>query len=328
MIKPNRNRNREHFNRLRKFPTAKKLTSDLIWGWPLGSVMSLSCLSWNWTCILLTHSHPELKDFSYIVFVDSSRRYVDCSDDVLALLGYTRPDFLKKTIDDLSYWLEDLPVLFKDFVRYGKQDGTYILKHKNGFPLPIQYCSFAFPDGCKAAGWTPIKNWKTAYLSAISERDSGKLGRRIDVALAAIYRRLYANRAEAPVLDCERAALDDALSSLGLLRKKVPTALNPELLEFEKTRSALLRLAAIRHDQDAIRILIEENEQLINSSIDRYFGSIARDKVLPVLLDRIALKARYYDPDTNPGLWLQDSIHLESKRLRMELDQSRKSNGH
>jgi hypothetical protein len=303
---------------------AKKLTSDLICAWSLGSLTG----SGHWTCILLTHSHPELKDFSYIVFVDSSRRYVDCSDDVLDFLGYTRPDFLKKTIDDLSYWLEDVPELFKDFLRRGKQAGTYILKHKNGFPLPIQYRSFAFPDGCKAAGWTPIKDWKTPYLAAISERDSGKLGRRIDVALAAIYRRLYANMAEAPVPDCERAALAEALSSLSSLRKKVPTALSPELLEFEKTRSALLRLAATRRDEDAVRVLFEEHRRLIETSIQHYFDSTPRDKMLPALLDRIALKARYYDPETNPEVWLQDCIHLESRRLRMELDQSRMSNGH
>jgi hypothetical protein len=276
---------------------------------------------------MLTHSHSELKHFTYIVFVDSSRQYVDCSDDVLRFLGYTRTDFLKKTVDDISYWHNDVPLLFKDFLRYGKQEGTHILRHLNGSPLPIQYRAFVFPDGCKAAEWTPIKDWRATYLAAVSERDAEKLRRCIDVALAVIYRRLYVNMAEPPDLDSEQADIGEALSSLSLLRKRVPTTLSPELLEFEKTRSALLRLAATRRDEDAIRVLIEENPKPIEASIDLYFDSIPRDKLLPALIDRIALKARYYDPETNPQLWLKDCIHLESKRLRMEMDQSRKRNG-
>lgn len=275
---------------------------------------------------MLTHFHPELKDFRFIVFVDSSRRYLDCSDDVLDLLGYARPEFLNKTIDDISYRLEDVPALFKDFLRHGEQDGTYILKHINGSPLPIQYHSFLFPDGCKAAGWTPIRDWTAAYLGAISEADSGKLGRRIDVALAAIYRRLYADRTEASVLDSEGAAIAEALSSLSFLRQKVATALSPELLEFEKTRSALLRLAARRQDRDAIRALFEENRQLIESSIQHWFNPIDGDRMLPSLLDRVALKARYYYADANPQAWLQDCIHLECRRLRTEIDLTRKGN--
>ena len=155
---------------------------------------------------MLAHFHHELKDFEYIVFVDSSRRYVDCFDGVLSLLGYSRPEFLSKTIDDISYWLEDVPSLFNDFIRYGKQEGTYVLKSVDGAPLPIQYHSFLFPDGCKGAGLKPIKpitDWRAVYHTAVSEADSGRLGHRIDVALSS-------------------------------RRIGVPTALSPELLEFEK----------------------------------------------------------------------------------------------
>ena len=272
---------------------------------------------------MLTHAHSELKDFSYIVFVDSSRRFVDCSEGVLHLLGYGRSDFLNKFIDDISYWLDDVPVLFNDFIRRGKQKGTYILRHLNGSPIPIQYDAFVFPDGCKAAVLLPIKEWRAAFLDVISETDSARLGHRIDVALAAIYGRLYASNPESSVSDGERVAIDEAMSSLGAFKQKAATALNAELLEFEKTRSALLQLAAAKHDRDAIRVLLEENRQLIESSIHRFFASRDGNEVLPALLDRIALKARYYDPDSNPEVWLRECLHLECKWLRMEIDRTR-----
>jgi PAS domain len=271
---------------------------------------------------MLSHDHSELKDFSYIVFLDSSRRYVDCSEGVLHLLGYGRSEFLNKSVDDISYWLDDVPVLFKDFIRRGKQKGTYILRHMNGSPIPVQYDAFVFPDGCKAAVLLPIKEWRVAYLDVISETDSAKLGHRIDVALAAIYGRLYANDPEPSLSDGERAAINEAMSSLGALKQKAATALNAELLEFEITRSALLQLASARQDRDATRVLLEENRPLIESSIHRFFDSSDAAEVLPALLDRIALKARYYDPDANPLVWLQECLQLECKWLRMEMDRA------
>jgi PAS domain-containing protein len=267
---------------------------------------------------MLVHFHRELKDFQYIVFVDSSRRYVDCSDGVLSLLGYSRSEFLSKTIDDISYWLADVPSLFKDFIRHGKQEGTYVLKNVDGAPLPIQYRSFLFPDGCKAAGFKLITDWRAAYFTAIAEADSGSLGHRIDVALAAIYRRMFVNQAQL-TQDDEGSALSEALSTLSSLRNGVPTALCPDLLEFEKTRSALLRLAVKIRDSKAIRVMYEENRQLIEASIQLHFHSSELDKILPTLLDRVALKARYYDPNEDPRVWLQDCIPLECRRLKNEM---------
>lgn len=268
---------------------------------------------------MLAHFHPELKDFKCIVFFDSSRRYVDCSDGVLSLLGYSRPEFLSKTIDDISYWLEDLPSIFKEFMRRGKLEGAYVLKHADGAPLAIRYHAFLFPDGCKAAGWKPITDWRAAYLAAISEADSRTLGRRLDVALAAIYRRMFANQGQQLTQDNEGPALAEALSTLSSLRNGVPTALSPELLEFEKTRSALLRLAVNRGDSKAIRVMYEENRELIESSIQHHFQSSEVEKILPALLDRVARKACYYSPNEHPRVWLQDCIPLECRRLKAEM---------
>jgi hypothetical protein len=47
------------------------------------------------------HLHPELA--KYVVFVNSARRYTDCSDDVPKLVGYDRTELLNMKIDDLSY---------------------------------------------------------------------------------------------------------------------------------------------------------------------------------------------------------------------------------
>jgi hypothetical protein len=266
---------------------------------------------------MLGHSHPELKDHRYVVFVDSSRQYSDCSNDVSQLLGYDRTNLLKKSIDDLSYWLHDVPALFKDFLRQGKQNGEYLLRHFSGSPLPIRYRSFHFSDGCLAA-WEPITDWRASYLAALSTQDKGKLGLQVDIALAAIYRRLYADSAEDLPAETERSAISQALSALGALRDEVPTALSPELLAVEKSRAALLRLANRRGDGDAIRVLFDEHRLLIESSIRQAFPASPVNNILPALMDRIAHTAHYYDPDKDPVLWVHDCIHLECKRLKRE----------
>jgi PAS domain-containing protein len=38
--------------------------------------------------------------------VDSARRYLDCSDAVCQLIGYSRTELLEKKIDDISYHRE------------------------------------------------------------------------------------------------------------------------------------------------------------------------------------------------------------------------------
>jgi len=65
--------------------------------------------------------------------------------------------------------------------------------------------------------------------------------------------------------------------------------------------------------------MYEENRQLIEPSIQHHFQSSEVDKILPALLDRIALKARYYDPNEDPRVWLQDCILLECRRLKTEM---------
>jgi hypothetical protein len=268
---------------------------------------------------MLAHHHPQLKGYGHVVFVDSSRQYIDCSDGVVHLLGYTREDFLKKSIDEISYWLDGVPSLFKEFLRRGKMKGEYLLRHKSGAPFPIRYRSMIFPDGCKAAVLEPITDWQAAYLAVLSESNADKLGPRVDIALAAIYRRLYSGNAKDLEPNKERGAIVDALSALGTLRSEVGSALNPELLALEKTRSALLRLAYGRPDRDAMGVLLEENRLLIKSTLQQWFHPNAEDKALRVLLDRLTHKARFYNPDEDPAIWLHNCLQLECKRLKTEM---------
>jgi PAS domain-containing protein len=135
------------------------------------------------------HQHPEVQAEKYVVFVDSARRYTDCSDDVCQLLGYDRPEILNKTIDDLSFDRASASPLFEKYVREGLQDGEYILKDKAGEPVLIRYRAWVFTDHCHAAAWTPAEEWEQLYLAALLELNLDELVHKINLALGAIKRR-------------------------------------------------------------------------------------------------------------------------------------------
>jgi PAS domain-containing protein len=161
---------------------------------------------------MLSHGHPELKDAKYVVFVDANRRYVDCSEGACQLLGYTSEEMLKKTIEDLSYDVNQVPKLFAQYVEAGTQEGEYVLQRKDRTPLPIRYQAFVFKDGCHAAVWEPVRGWREPYLTALLESDPIKQRTKIEQALSAIR-----ERTDAP-LD-EQRRMNDALSMLNALRK-------------------------------------------------------------------------------------------------------------
>jgi len=139
---------------------------------------------------MLSHGHPELADAHYVVFTDASRRYVDCSDGVCELLGYTRPELLNKSIEDVSLHIKEVPHLFARYLERGHLEGEFVLRDKNGMPVPIFYRAFVFADGCIAAAWEPIQDWRQSYLTALVELDALKLKQHAAVALAAIKRRM------------------------------------------------------------------------------------------------------------------------------------------
>jgi PAS domain-containing protein len=78
---------------------------------------------------LLRHHHPELEGTEYVVFADAARRYLDCSDGVSRLLGWSRGEILEKTIDDVSFHAKEVPKLFNLYLRHRKMEGEYVLRH-------------------------------------------------------------------------------------------------------------------------------------------------------------------------------------------------------
>ena len=135
---------------------------------------------------MLTHEHPELLNAAYVVFVDSNRRYVDCTPGVSELFGYTREELLQKTAADISYDVASIPELFKRFLQNREQQGEYVFQRKDQTPLLVWYKAFVFHDRCMAAILEPIKDWREPYMAALLELEPQKQIKRIDAALEAI----------------------------------------------------------------------------------------------------------------------------------------------
>lgn len=103
-----------------------------------------------------SHSHAELEG-RYVAFVDEQRRYLDMTDGVCELLGYSRSELLTMRIDDVTAPTirSSASPLFEQYLNDGLQRGSYILRHRNGKEIPITYIARAFPDGCLVARWDP-----------------------------------------------------------------------------------------------------------------------------------------------------------------------------
>jgi PAS domain-containing protein len=132
------------------------------------------------------HRHPELQAAKYVVFVNSGRRYTDCSDDVCTLVGYARSEILTMTIADLSFDKISVSPLFEKYQREARQNGEFILRHKNGTPILIHYNAWVFDDGCHAAAWEPAEDWEQLYLAALLETHPSTLREKVNAALSAI----------------------------------------------------------------------------------------------------------------------------------------------
>lgn len=102
------------------------------------------------------HSHAELEGAN-VVFVDEQRRYLDVTDGVCELLGYSRSELLTMRIDDVTapVMRSNTSSLFQQYLADGLQHGEYVLLHRNGDEVPINYIARVFPDGCMAASWDP-----------------------------------------------------------------------------------------------------------------------------------------------------------------------------
>jgi PAS domain S-box-containing protein len=106
--------------------------------------------------IIRAHGHKEIAG-RLVAYVDSERRYRYVSDDVCDLLGYSCEELLALTIDDVTMpETADTRELFQQYVRDRGQAGVFVLRHKDGHPVPIRYRAHVFEDGCMAAEWEPL----------------------------------------------------------------------------------------------------------------------------------------------------------------------------
>jgi PAS domain S-box-containing protein len=166
---------------------------------------------------MLRHNHPELNGSPYVVFADAQRRYTDASDGACTLLGYTRKELLTKSVEDISYKIANVPQIFAQYLKKGEMEGDYVVQHKDGTAIPIHFRAFMFPDGCNAAIWDPITDWREPYLSALLETNPVELKRKVDVALSAVDRaKTSADKSESTA---EQQALRDARSALSSLAR-------------------------------------------------------------------------------------------------------------
>ncbi len=161
------------------------------------------------------HRHPEVQAAKYAVFVNSGRRYTDCSDDVCKLVGYARSEILTLNIDDLSFDKISVSPLFEKYQREARQNGEFILRHKNGTPILVHYNAWVFDDGCHAAVWEPAEDWEQLYLAALLETHPSTLRDKANAALSAIQKRETSfGVAENPAT---RQKLSDAREALRIL---------------------------------------------------------------------------------------------------------------
>lgn len=112
------------------------------------------------------HPHKELEG-RYVAFVDEQRFYLDVTDGVCELLGYSRSELLGMRIDDVTAPSihPKTPRLFQQYLADGLQQGDYVLRHRDGKEIPIDYIARVFPDGCMVARWKPKQGKRKALAS-------------------------------------------------------------------------------------------------------------------------------------------------------------------
>ena len=162
---------------------------------------------------MIAHDHPEVRGAEFVVFANEERRYTDFTEAVCGLLGYSRGELLNKSVEDVSFKMDNVPQVFALFVKLGAMEGDYVLRHKDGSAIPIHYRAITCADGCRAAVWTPIKDWGEPYLAALIETDPKKLARKVEIAMSAI------DRTQSSANAADQQAIRDARSALSVLSR-------------------------------------------------------------------------------------------------------------
>lgn len=164
------------------------------------------------------HSHPELKG-DRIVFSDTSRKFLDCSEGACRLLGYSHAEFVGKTLDEISYETQDAAGAFHQLQVHGALEGEFVLQHKSGRPVLVHFDSWVFPDGCLAGVWNPVSDWRELYRAALLELNPAQLKARAEIAVLAVHDRIREIAAAGPSSAVEKLALSDAINGLRVLQR-------------------------------------------------------------------------------------------------------------
>jgi PAS domain S-box-containing protein len=108
------------------------------------------------------HAHSEFEG-QYVAFVDENRHYIDVTDGVCELLGYSRSELRGMRIDDLTApdLADQVTPLFDQYLEQKGLQGEFVLLAKNGERVPIRYSSRVFDDGCLVARWEPLRQSNT-----------------------------------------------------------------------------------------------------------------------------------------------------------------------
>jgi PAS domain S-box-containing protein len=84
-------------------------------------------------------------DFTTVV--DTDRRYLEVSDSFCQLVGYRRDELIGKTYDEISAsGTNDIPTVFRLFIRNGYMHGLWMLVHRRGTPILVRYEAWVRPD--------------------------------------------------------------------------------------------------------------------------------------------------------------------------------------
>jgi len=115
---------------------------------------------------MASHGHPEVRGEN-VAWVDRDRRYVHVSDGFLNLIGYDRDEVLGHLIDDFTYPGTANPKeVFTHYLDNGHMDGRYVLRHKSGEKVPIEFEAGILADGCMYSNMVPVQERKGAKSEA------------------------------------------------------------------------------------------------------------------------------------------------------------------
>jgi hypothetical protein len=65
--------------------------------------------------------------------------------------------YLRVTVDDASYNVDDVPRLFARLLKTSAMEGEYVLRREDAAPVPIRYRAFVFSDGGHATVWETVE---------------------------------------------------------------------------------------------------------------------------------------------------------------------------